>query len=195
MCYSKFVDSHLKPYRCKVHACENARFSSTACLLRHEREAHAMHGHGEKPFLCTSEGCDRGIPGNGFPRHWNLCDHMKRVHNRSPSPSASKPQATRGGRKRKNESSTDNVASKKSPPAQPPSQRVEPPVLQLSLNEQWEQRRQQLIKSVHMLQDPTDADTLQQIQIAGRYLKSMQDTTQMIVSSPEMARTASQQSG
>jgi hypothetical protein len=42
---SKFVDSHLKPYRCRVHACENSRFSSTACLLRHEREAHAMQGH------------------------------------------------------------------------------------------------------------------------------------------------------
>lgn len=46
-----------------------------------------MHGHGERPFLCTAEGCERSVPGNGFPRHWNLCDHMKRVHNRSPSPS------------------------------------------------------------------------------------------------------------
>lgn len=44
-----------------------------------------MHGHWENPFLCSFEGCERGAPGNGFPRHWNLCDHMKRVHNRSPS--------------------------------------------------------------------------------------------------------------
>ncbi|KAH6663751.1 hypothetical protein B0J14DRAFT_570293 [Halenospora varia] len=78
---SKFVDSHLKPYRCKALACENLHFSSTACLLRHEREAHAMHGSGDKPFLCTHDGCDRGVLGNGFPRHWNLRDHMKRVHN------------------------------------------------------------------------------------------------------------------
>jgi hypothetical protein len=78
---SKFVDSHLKPYRCKVNACENSRFSSTACLLRHEREAHAMHGHGDKPYLCTYNDCERGVTGNGFPRHWNLRDHMKRVHN------------------------------------------------------------------------------------------------------------------
>ena len=42
-----------------------------------------MHGHGEKPFLCTHLGCDRGVPGNGFPRHWNLRDHMRRVHNDS----------------------------------------------------------------------------------------------------------------
>ncbi|KAK3944565.1 zinc finger protein GLI2 [Diplogelasinospora grovesii] len=79
--YDKFVDSHLKPYRCKVEGCQNARFSSTACLLRHEREAHAMHGHGEKPYLCTYEGCERSLPGHGFPRQWNLRDHMRRVHN------------------------------------------------------------------------------------------------------------------
>ncbi|CAK7270894.1 hypothetical protein SEPCBS57363_004336 [Sporothrix epigloea] len=78
--YDKFVDSHLKPYRCKNIACENARFSSTACLLRHEREAHAMHGHGDKPYLCPHAGCDRGLPGFGFPRQWNLKDHMRRVH-------------------------------------------------------------------------------------------------------------------
>ncbi|EEY20912.1 conserved hypothetical protein [Verticillium alfalfae VaMs.102] len=84
--YDKFVDSHLKPYRCKDTSCENARFSSTACLLRHEREAHAMHGHGDKPFLCSYDGCDRALPGNGFPRQWNLRDHMRRVHNDSRIP-------------------------------------------------------------------------------------------------------------
>ncbi|KIH91865.1 c2h2 finger domain containing protein [Sporothrix brasiliensis 5110] len=78
--YDKFVDSHLKPYRCKNTACENARFSSTACLLRHEREAHAMHGHGDKPYLCPHPECDRAQPGFGFPRQWNLKDHMRRVH-------------------------------------------------------------------------------------------------------------------
>jgi hypothetical protein len=88
-CTSKFVDSHLKPYRCKVLVCESLHFSSPACLLRHEREAHAMHGHGEKPFLCTYEGCERGIAGNGFPRHWNLRDHMKRVHNEPGLPKSS----------------------------------------------------------------------------------------------------------
>jgi hypothetical protein len=78
---SKSVDSHLKPYRCKILQCKTLQFASTGCLLRHEREAHAMHGHGEKLFLCTYKDCDRGIPGNGFPRHWNLRDHMRRVHN------------------------------------------------------------------------------------------------------------------
>ncbi len=39
-----------------------------------------MHGHGDKPYLCTYKGCDRAQPGNGFPRQWNLKDHMRRVH-------------------------------------------------------------------------------------------------------------------
>ena len=51
--------------------------------MRHEREAHGMHGYGEKQFLCSSEGCDRAVAGNGFPRQWNLKDHMVRVHGRS----------------------------------------------------------------------------------------------------------------
>jgi hypothetical protein len=80
ICNSSFVDSHLKPYKCEVRTCEDPCFSSAACLLRHEREAHAMHDHGDKPFPCTYESCERGIPGNGFSRHWNLIDHMKRAH-------------------------------------------------------------------------------------------------------------------
>ncbi|KAF2838401.1 hypothetical protein M501DRAFT_910369, partial [Patellaria atrata CBS 101060] len=78
--YDKYVDSHLKPFRCKVTDCVDVQFSSTACLLRHEREAHGMHGHGSKPHLCLYADCDRAIQGNGFPRRYNLFDHMKRVH-------------------------------------------------------------------------------------------------------------------
>ncbi|KAK6438771.1 hypothetical protein LTR95_005019 [Oleoguttula sp. CCFEE 5521] len=78
--YDKFIDSHLKPFRCKNDACVKQEFSSTACLLRHEREAHGMHGHGERPHLCVYAGCERGFAGNGFPRRYNLFDHMKRVH-------------------------------------------------------------------------------------------------------------------
>ena len=80
MLASKHLDSHLKPYRCKHVHCGDLEFSSTACLLRHEREAHGMHGHGDKPHLCHFSRCDRSRPGNGFPRRWNLGDHMKRVH-------------------------------------------------------------------------------------------------------------------
>lgn len=75
---SKNLDSHLKPYLCKDEGCRDLKFSSNACLFRHEREAHSMHGHGEN--LCKFRNCERAQPGNGFPRRWNLGDHMKRVH-------------------------------------------------------------------------------------------------------------------
>ncbi|KAM0719549.1 hypothetical protein Q7P37_003679 [Cladosporium fusiforme] len=116
LCYSKFVDSHLKPFRCRQEACAKQEFSSTACLLRHEREAHGMHGHGDRPHLCFYSGCDRGLPGNGFPRRYNLFDHMKRVHDHKEdtNPGLASPEATAAdasgqrksaGRKRKAPSS------------------------------------------------------------------------------------------
>ena len=64
-----------------------------------------MHGHGEKPFLCTYSGCDRSTAGNGFPRHWNLRDHLRRVHNDSEAVQLGSPESTAGSlplpRKRK----------------------------------------------------------------------------------------------
>ncbi|PYH89106.1 hypothetical protein BO71DRAFT_337425 [Aspergillus ellipticus CBS 707.79] len=103
--YHKYLDSHLKPYRCKVPACMDAQlqFSSNACLFRHEREAHGFHGHGDNPHLCQFEGCDRSVPGYGFPRRWNLFDHMRRVHDYASSDRHSSPDGspTTGPIKRK----------------------------------------------------------------------------------------------
>lgn len=74
----------MKPYTCKYGAtdenCRNLRFSSNACLFRHEREMHGMHNHGMNPYLCKYPGCERARSDNGFPRRWNQRDHMKRVH-------------------------------------------------------------------------------------------------------------------
>lgn len=96
---SKYLDSHLKPYRCKVSACLDAQlqFSSNACLFRHEREAHGLHGHGDNPHLCFFEGCDRSVPGYGFPRRWNLFDHMRRVHDYIASDQPSSPETSSSG--------------------------------------------------------------------------------------------------
>ena len=119
--HDKYVDSHLKPYRCNREGCPNVQFSSTACLLRHEREAHALHGHGKNPNLCYYADCERAMAGNGFRRRYNLFDHMKRVHDytgptneasTSPSAEAQAPKArASSGRKRK--ADTDAGVQKK----------------------------------------------------------------------------------
>ena len=77
---SKYLDSHLRPFVCAYHECGSLRFSSNAYLFRHQREAHGLHCYGENPHLCHFSGCERALERNGFPRKWNLKDHMKRVH-------------------------------------------------------------------------------------------------------------------
>ena len=126
---SKFIDSHLKPFRCKMEACAKMEFSSTACLLRHEREAHGLHGHGEKPNLCEYAGCDRATPGNGFPRRYNLFDHMKRVHDHkgSPAESTGSPMAGGDGQKKAGGRKRKASASPQAPAAQRPKTLPLPP--------------------------------------------------------------------
>lgn len=201
--FSKFVDSHLKPYRCKVVSCEASRFSSTACLLRHEREAHAMHGHGDKPYLCTYDGCERSISGNGFPRHWNLRDHMRRVHN-DPGPSRSSnsgsppPSAgpVRGRNKRKAEVSNTAIVEK------PPKRVVTPPAvarqpmepMEPSLVDRYHSSEQKLLETVKQLHDPRNADNMVLLRHASDCIKVMAQTTQRINSAPAMKREFSQRS-
>lgn len=190
--YSKFVDSHLKPYRCKAESCENTRFSSTACLLRHEREAHAMHGHGDKPYLCTYEGCERSNPGCGFPRQWNLKDHMRRVHNDNGSSTqvaaaattaaatASSPPASGNstkGRKRKNKDSAERSCSRKSSTKSSQTAEVPAPkAVEAPSNpeiEQWYEHQKMLQSIVQGLTQPEDANVLMQIKDAQDYLTAM----------------------
>ncbi|KAK4443953.1 zinc finger protein GLI2 [Podospora aff. communis PSN243] len=187
--YDKFVDSHLKPYRCKVEGCQNARFSSTACLLRHEREAHAMHGHGEKPYLCTYEGCERSQPGHGFPRQWNLRDHMRRVHNDNGTTSASSSSAQAAspppavtaatsarGRKRKNDgvqqekTSSEKSSSRKNSSS---SKAAEAAKAAEAEWEMWYKHQKELQSLVHGYTQPDDPATLQYIKEAQDHLTAM----------------------
>ncbi|PQE11372.1 c2h2 transcription factor protein [Rutstroemia sp. NJR-2017a BVV2] len=196
--YDKFVDSHLKPYRCKIPACADNKFSSTACLLRHEREAHAMHGHGDKPFLCKYEGCERGVAGNGFPRRWNLYDHMKRVHNDQTTSkdvrsngSASPPPTEKsesGSKKRKQDAIEDQASPEKE------AKRVKSPIVnhEPSLVERYHQSEQKLLEAVKQLHDPKNANTMTILRNASDCLKIMAQTTQRINAAPGMNRTLSQ---
>lgn len=193
--HSKFVDSHLKPYKCKVSACKDLQFSSTACLLRHEREAHAMHGHGDKPFLCTYDGCERGVAGNGFPRHWNLRDHMKRVHNdlgQSKSASGSPPPSgPTKSKKRKAGENPESPHAEKAPkrtatppPAEQPKEPKEP-----SLVDRYQEKQKMLMDIVKQLSDPTQCDNMDMLRSANAILKVMAQTTQRIQGTPAMGQT------
>ncbi|OLN81480.1 hypothetical protein CCHL11_09055 [Colletotrichum chlorophyti] len=196
--YDKFVDSHLKPYRCKIDSCENARFSSTACLLRHEREAHAMHGHGDKPFLCSYEGCDRAMPGNGFPRQWNLKDHMRRVHNDNGVPGSptnsnvSQGQSSKG-RKRKD--------APKAAPAAAPSRKATAKVAVVEaaakeepsskpLIDEWMAHRQALEDLVRGLTQPEDMKNVHLIKEAHNHLSAMGKIGQSLSPSQPMEHNA-----
>jgi hypothetical protein len=158
-----------------------------------------MHGHGEKPFLCTFEGCERGVPGNGFPRHWNLCDHMKRVHNRSPSPPQGTSKAPRGKNKRKN-SSSETSSSKKSPTTT--SATIDKPrgARSSSLSEKLQHGHQKLLSELQAMQDLTDPEVTQQklkkVAQTVSELQGMANALQQdMKSGSQMERTMSQQSG
>ncbi|KAL2068953.1 hypothetical protein VTL71DRAFT_15291 [Oculimacula yallundae] len=200
--YDKFVDSHLKPYKCKVSNCKDLQFSSTACLLRHEREAHGLHGHGDKPFLCSYESCERGIPGNGFPRHWNLRDHMKRVHNdpgQAPSKSNASgsppPSGAIKGKKRKADSAEPPLMDKA------PKRIATPPVVarqpqEPSLIDRYHEKHQSLLALVSQLGDPTHEDNIDLLRSAMDCIKVMAHATQRIKAAPNMGQNMqSQQSG
>ena len=200
-CVSKFVDSHLKPYRCKHLVCENLHFSSTACLLRHEREAHAMHGHGNKPFLCTYEGCERGVPGNGFPRHWNLRDHMKRVHNDpgqpksnasgSPSPSAPvKSKKRKAGPERPDTPFVDKASKRVATPPVTNRQHPQEP----TLIERYNQSKQDLLETISQLHDPKNADNMTLLHTANTHIQVLAKVTHQINAVPASGDNFTQRS-
>ncbi|CEJ81943.1 Putative Zinc c2h2 finger domain containing protein [[Torrubiella] hemipterigena] len=162
--YDKFLDSHLKPYRCKVPTCNGAQFSSTACRLRHEREAHGLHGHGNKPFPCTYEGCERSQPGNGFPRLWNLRDHMKRVHNDKTDDLGQDLSPTSGsakGRKRKSDAQDSAMGSRKAAQSMPPPKLPADPTRPLL--QRWESHYKAMQGLLEDIATPGDGKAMKQI--------------------------------
>jgi hypothetical protein len=174
---SKYLDSHIKPFRCKREKCDDVKFSSTACLLRHERENHGMHGHGDRPHLCYFSDCDRSRMGHGFPRRYNAFDHMKRVHgwkgenlNTSSPPKEGPIPSTRKVAGRKRKSTTDEGAPKRrvkvteSKPAEPSRQEL----LELKrsrLHQDFSDKKQLFIDMLSALTDPNDVDKIIKAQL------------------------------
>lgn len=118
-----------------------------------------MHGHGSRPHLCHFTDCDRSLSGNGFPRRYNLYDHMKRVHDftnpvAEPSPPApAAPKAKSTNRKRK--STADEGGEKR--------QKVTKPTLQqqlaqrrVKLQEDFLAKKQNIVSILSNLGGPND---------------------------------------
>lgn len=72
----KHLESTLKTNICRHADCNGMQFSSKAVLTRHEKEAHGMHAASQ--FFCPVPTCDRHA--RGFPREYNMGDHITRVH-------------------------------------------------------------------------------------------------------------------
>jgi len=161
--YDKYIDSHLKPFRCRHDKCSDLQFSSTACLLRHEREAHEMHGHEES--LCEYPPCNRSLPGNGFRRSYNCKDHMTRCHgwiDHNPLDSKKRKSTSAGITKTSKSKSTSKAASKKQQISQ--------------LRDEWAKRKAHLEDLTRNLapDGPLFAIALTQINAEMQTLKSIQ---------------------
>jgi len=124
-----------------------------------------MHGHGEKPYLCEYANCERASPGNGFPRHWNLRDHMRRVHNdpgaaKSSSSGGSPPQAalvtaSSRSKKRKHDKPASSTLDKSEKVSKSKSKRESK---ESSSTEHHKESYRRLLASVHKLEDPRSTD-------------------------------------
>ncbi|KAF1966313.1 hypothetical protein BU23DRAFT_663385 [Bimuria novae-zelandiae CBS 107.79] len=168
--YDKYVDSHLKPFRCKIAKCESIPFSSTACLLRHEREAHGMHGHGARPNLCRFPDCERSTPGQGFPRRYNLFDHMKRVHGWQDDKDAASTDGTgsRKARVQKRKSTASHAAMKveKKPKLSKAAQQLQQRERQrTALNKEWATKKQSIASLLATLDNLGDLDETHNAQL------------------------------
>lgn len=172
--FDKFLDSHIKPFRCKREKCDDVKFSSTACLLRHERENHGMHGHGDRPHLCYYPECDRSRIGHGFPRRYNAFDHMKRVHGwkgDQNNPSSSPKEGTAPGLRkvagRKRKSMADEGGPKRkakvsdSKPAEPSHQEILAEQ-RIHLLRDFATKKQRLVELLGALHSPEDLDVATQ---------------------------------
>ncbi|KAL8770659.1 MAG: hypothetical protein Q9209_003727 [Squamulea sp. 1 TL-2023] len=188
-------------YHCPFAGAEDCSHKPEKLKCNYE-EAHGMHGHGDKPHLCTYQECERSIPGNGFPRRWNLFDHMRRVHNyqgqtsspgsTSPTPSSASSvcpgQSTLAIRKRRTSSSSKAEVMKKTK-SNSSSKATSSAIMQgnqlQSMQLVWHQQKAALNARMAAL-DPADTAALKRINADCAILQTMA----MNIQSQETAQLA-----
>ena len=132
-----------------------------------------MHGHGNKPFLCSYKDCDRAATNNGFPRHWNLRDHMRRVHNDGGSVSPP-PSGHARGKKRKNEEKLESQPTEKA--VKRATVVVHHPQ-EPSPVDLYQKEYQRLLALVETIRDPKDTHNLDNLQNTMDCLRSLHRTS------------------
>jgi hypothetical protein len=148
-----------------------------------------MHGHGDKPYLCPYEGCDRAIPGSGFPRNWNLRDHMRRVHNdngqslslsNAPSSSRGVHSHSTKGRKRKSKDSETSSSRKPSKSSGADDAAAAARAAEQPLIEQWWDHRNALDAYLSRYNDPAAFEVMDQSGEAGEHVAAMEKISRKI---------------
>lgn len=158
-----------------------------------------MHGHGDKPYLCTYEGCDRAVPGCGFPRNWNLRDHMRRVHNDNGtslniptgahSSSRGLSSASAKGRKRKSKDSETSAGRKSSSkPSAAEEAAAATAKMEAPLIDQWWQHRNELQAYLQRFDNPVNFEVLEQSGEASEHFAAMEKITRKLKKSREPHR-------
>jgi hypothetical protein len=119
-----------------------------------------MHGHGARPHLCHFRDCERAVPGHGFPRRYNLFDHMKRVHQYDGPTTESSPTTTSGQiqRKtvsRKRKASAEETGEKRQKVAKITAEQQRQQACE-QMTQQFLSKKQLLIDILNNLSSPND---------------------------------------
>lgn len=127
-----------------------------------------MHGHGARPNLCHYADCERSAPGQGFPRRYNLFDHMRRVHGwqgdkEDVSADAS---GARKARAPKRKSSTTPAKVEKKPKISKAVQQQQQRERQRNaLNKEWSTKKQSIVTLLAGLDNLGDLGESQNTQL------------------------------
>jgi hypothetical protein len=119
-----------------------------------------MHGHGARPHLCHFRDCERAVPGHGFPRRYNLFDHMKRVHQydgptTESSPTATSGQVPRKAVSRKRKASAEDSGEKRQKVAKVTAEQQRQQARE-QMTQQFLSKKQLLIDILSNLSSPND---------------------------------------